>query len=100
MDGCDSFSITDNGVLIMDKLQLKEALHEVLQEHRSVDEDQHKLHHDFLEGEIQRREERHAMWLKFQSSFIGGLALAILGALSWVGHLVLEAFRSGGPHGS
>lgn len=82
----------------MEKLDLKEALHEVLKERRSVDEDQHKLHHDYLEGEMKRRQERQAMWMRFQSSFIGGLALAILAALGWVGSVITAALRNGNPH--
>ena len=84
---------------MLTKLEIKQAIHEVLEEHRSLDEEQHSLHHAYIEAELRRREERHVMWLKFKSSFIGGLALGILGALGWLGTLILEALRNGGPHG-
>lgn len=79
----------------MNKEELTEAMREVLHEHRQIDDERHALHHEFLEMEIEKRERRKALFLRFKNSFVGGLALAILGFLGWIGKLVIDALTSG-----
>lgn len=81
------------------KRDLKEALDDALNARRTVDDDLHRRHHEYIEMELERKEAREANWAKFKNSFIGGLALAILGFLGWIGSLVIEAVRSGSNPG-
>ncbi len=76
-----------------DKAELTEILREVLHEQRAIDDDKHELHHEFIEMELQRREARKKLWERFKLSFVGGVALAILAGLGWVGQLVLGAIK-------
>lgn len=77
------------------KKDLTDALDEVLNKKRSVDDDTHKIHHKFIAMEIERRENNKKLWMKFKLSFIGGMALGILGFLGWIGALLVESFKSG-----
>ena len=77
------------------KKDLTEALDEVLNKKRVIDDDTHKLHHQFIAMEIERRETNKKLWLKFKMSLIGGVALSVLGFLGWIGSLLVETFRSG-----
>ena len=54
----------------------------------------HDKHHDFVQMLIDDRARRAALWQKFQTSLVGGVALAVLGALGWAGNLVLQALVS------
>jgi len=53
----------------------------------------------FVDELIDREQRRRDAWKKFKMSFIGGLALAVLGFLGWVGTLIVEFFRHGPPPG-
>lgn len=70
----------------------KEILTEVLHEKRVVDDDTHKIHHEYIQMRLEDRERRQKLWMKFKLSFVGGLALAVLGFLIWIGELI---FRTG-----
>lgn len=76
----------------------KEELIEVLEERtRKHSEDPiHAAHHEFVQAMIDERQRRIAMWAKFQSSLIGGIALSFLGLLGWIGNLVINWIRHGG----
>lgn len=84
----------------IDEETLERILRHVLHEKRQVDEETHSSHHRYIDILIEKEERRKEAWRKFKLSFIGGLALALLGALSWVGTLVIESFRHGPPPGS
>jgi hypothetical protein len=75
------------------KRDLVEALDEVLNTRRTVDEDLHRRHHEYIEMELEKREQRKANWAKFRSSFIGGMALAVITGLGWIGTLILTWVR-------
>lgn len=81
----------------MQKEELVTALKEVLHEHRQIDDEKHHLHHQFIDMEIDRREKRVEAFNKFKTSFIGGLGLAFLGFLGWLGKVILEGLHMGGP---
>lgn len=71
-------------------LMLENALNKVLNEGRSITDEQHKLDHDWLTRQREKDRKWDARWEKLQTSIIGGLALAILGGLGWVGKIVVE----------
>jgi hypothetical protein len=79
----------------MTKEELREVMEEVLNHRRTIDDDRHDAHHRFIESELLRRERREAAWEKFRMSFIGGMALLLIGALTWVGQLVIDALKRG-----
>ena len=79
--------------------EFKQVLEEVLQSRRVIDEDTHRIHHRFIQVQIERDERRAEMWRRFKLSFIGGLALAVLGFLGWLGSLILSWVQNGGHHG-
>ena len=80
----------------------KKILDEWAKERRSVDESTHKLHHkfldeggmDFVETMIIKAEKREVLWDKAKGTFVGGVAMAVLGGITWVGNLVIEAWKS------
>ena len=75
--------------------KLEEILKRVLNSKHVVDNDTHALHHEFISAYMARWEKRQLMWQKFKLSFIGGVALAIVAGLGWVGNLVVQHW----PHG-
>ena len=77
----------------MNKDELTEVLKEVLHEHKVGTYPE--THRKFVDMEIQRRESRKELWRRFKLSFVGGLALAVLGSLVWIGELVIEALKHG-----
>lgn len=77
------------------KEDLLEVLREVLGSHKLPDDMTHEKHHDFIKMEIERRKRNKERWEKFQSSFIGGLAMGILAMLGWLGTLVINWIRHG-----
>lgn len=70
--------------------QLDAALEKALNKKRTIDNETHAEHHDFMAAWIKRWEVRQKMWQRFKLSFIGGIAMAVVGALMWLGQLVLE----------
>lgn len=78
------------------KEDLAEVLDDVLNRRRAIEDEIHKKHHAFIQMEIDRRERARERWEKFQSSFIGGFALAILAFLGWLGTLILSWFQHSG----
>ena len=80
------------------KKELIEALDEVLNKKRVIDDDTHKLHHQFIEMELEKRENRKLLIDKFRLSFVGGVALALLGFLVWAGKEFINFFLHGNIH--
>jgi len=80
--------------MTMEKDELVKALSEALDLHFS-DKEIHQSHHEFVEMLILERKKREEMWTRFRQSFIGGLALAVLGFLGWLGTLVLQWVQHG-----
>jgi hypothetical protein len=70
---------------------LKSAMHQVLAERATLDGDIHKAHHEYIQRKLDNDRKWDARFEKASSSFIGGMALAFLGGLGWIGKLVLQA---------
>lgn len=68
-----------------------------LQEHRRIDESQHRKDHDFVAYMREQKERRSATWEKVKSTAVGAVTVALLSAIGsglyWLGGLVLEALR-------
>lgn len=77
-------------------LMLENALTKVLNEGRSITDEQHRLDHEWLERQRENDRKWAARWEKLQTSIIGGIALLILGGLGWVGKIVIEHILSRG----
>lgn len=86
-------------------IELEEIMRKVLHEKRVISDDDHAIHHNWITNQmdceadqktlcewvklqIEREHKREQRWAAFESSFIGGIALAILGFLGWVGNLI------------
>ena len=74
---------------------------------RTIGEDEHVEHHEFLrecipllKEYLEDRKRTREQWEKFRTSFLGAIASAIgiafVSALAWIGNLVLHALRNGG----
>lgn len=79
--------------------ELKRTIHEALDERDSIDRETHHVHHEFIEELIEKYKKREARREKMLQSFLGTLATALVGALVWVGNLILEAFKTNGTPG-
>ena len=79
----------------MDKHDITAAVIEALNEHRSIDAQTHHEHHAFIEMMMGRESRRVARSEKFKTSFIGAIAVSMVGALGWLGTLLLESVRHG-----
>ena len=87
-----------NGIALdMSPDEFKKMLWEVLNENRSIPDQEHTEHHKILKDILpslkeflDERKHRKQMWDKFRLSFIGGLALAFITVLTWLGSIVVE----------
>lgn len=70
--------------------QLEEILEKVLNSKRSIDDKTHAEHHEFQTAFMKRWEAKQKMWQRFKQSFIGGIAMAVVAGLGWIGKLILE----------
>jgi hypothetical protein len=77
-------------MLDMDPNQFEEVLTKVLNQNRAISEERHKLDHDFTTVLRERYKKREAMWEKFRLSLIGGIAMMLLGGLTWIGKAVWD----------
>lgn len=75
------------------KEDLLEVLDSVLSKKEIFTDEKHQEHHAFIQAELDRRRRSIERWEKFQSSLIGGIALAVLAGLGWIGTLILEWVR-------
>lgn len=82
---------------------LKQALHEVLQEHRSIDAEQHRLHHDYIAEQIERYRVRRDRWEKVRTHVYGWSAVSAIGSFIYflgegVKQFFIHLFKiKGGP---
>jgi hypothetical protein len=60
---------------------------------RSMSAELHASHHEFLRILIEREARRVDRRRKFETSFIGSIVIAIIGALGWLGMLVIEGLK-------
>ena len=87
-----------NGITLdMTPDEFKEMLWEALNEKRSILDQEHAELHKILKeilpclkDFLDERRKRKQMWDKFRLSFIGGLALAFITVLTWLGSIVVE----------
>ena len=106
-----------DGFMTVDVDLVKEALREVLAEPCSIGSDIHRQQHEFLTETIpllrdflayravrmEQIQRRNAMWMKARDSAVGFFAvsvvMAVLGALGWVGNLVIQQGINAVQHG-
>jgi hypothetical protein len=89
----------------IDAAELEIIITRVLHEKRSITDESHVIHHNWIEAQMRCADEqetlcewvrlqieqqhiRNERWKKFESSFIGGIAIAAVGFLIWVGQLI------------
>ena len=73
--------------------QLEKVLNEVLNKHRSIDNERHALHHQYVELQMQKAETRQRIWNSVKASVYGWLIITIITALGWVGTKVYSIIR-------
>lgn len=74
----------------MTKEDMKVLLCEALDERNTIGGDQHHIDHEFITM-LKKREERRIIRVeKFKLSFIGGIALALVSGLIWLGTTLLN----------
>lgn len=73
-----------------DRQDLKEALNEVLDDRRSLDETTHSLHHRFIGEWIEDRERKKALREKIKANVI---VWGVIGALSAFGVMVWDSVK-------
>lgn len=81
-----------------EKESLKEIISDVLNQGRKITDETHKLHHDYIQHQMEKDIRRQAMWKKVVDTWIGALAIAAISGVAWVGNLILEYFKNGGHH--
>mgnify|MGYP000676977271 CR=1 FL=1 len=54
----------------MDKDDIKSAISEALKDNRALDPETHKLHHNYVDELIKRRQRRDAMWDKARAQVL------------------------------
>ena len=67
------------------KEDLRDVVRKVLDERNDMGGQGHDNDHEFIQMLKDREERRFKRVEKFKMSFIGGIALSLLGALIWVG---------------
>lgn len=77
------------------KKDLISALDEALNKH-PIDDSLHKTHHDFIQMEIERRQNNKKLWMKFKLSVVGTIATGVIAGLVWIGTLVVDTFNPNG----
>lgn len=78
------------------KEDMQEVMREALDERNAIGGEQHHNDHEFLQILIEREERRVQRVEKFKLSFIGGIALSILGGLIWIGKWAVAHIHWGG----
>lgn len=65
----------------MDKAELTEVLQEVLESRRAVDDDTHKMHHQYIEMMLKKEERSVERWEKIKTQLWGWGIVAVLSAI-------------------
>jgi len=76
--------------LTIDKDELVEAILEAMDQRRKISNNEHADHHAFIKLLMEREERRVERMRKFQLSFIGAIAVGIVGALGFIGQFVFD----------
>lgn len=74
----------------------KKMIHEALDERDALDHETHKAHHIAVQRWIERQERHDAMMQKARDSAIGAVVVGLIGALAWVGKIVIEHVMQNG----
>lgn len=77
----------------MEKRDIIAAVSEALKQHRSIDAETHQEHHAFIGMMMEREARRVVRSEKFKTSFIGAIAVSMVGALGWIGKLIIESWN-------
>lgn len=80
----------------LNKQEIMEAVVEAMTAHRSIDAETHQDHHAFIMLMMEREARRVDRVKRFQMSFIGAIAVVMVGFLVWVGQVVIQGV---GAHG-
>ena len=81
------------------KEDLTEILEELLHKKAFIEEDSHKLDHEFIALMREKFYRRQAMWERFKMSFIGTVATGFVAVFYWIGKLIWDAWhQTGGNH--
>lgn len=67
------------------KEDLQDVIRETLDERSAIGGEQHHNDHEFVQMLMNREQRRLNRIEKFKMSFIGGIALSLLGVLIWIG---------------
>lgn len=71
------------------KEDLQDIIRETFEEKNTIGGETHHNDHEFIQLLKDRERKREARVEKFKMSFIGGIAMAILGGLIWIGQWAL-----------
>ena len=74
---------------------LEETLIRILNDNRTIDNETHGKHHDYITSELNRRQRREEMAQKLKLSMIGTIGTALIGGMAWVGKLIFDAISRG-----
>lgn len=78
-----------------DREEMTALLNAVLDSRDRIDKERHRADHEFIDLLRAQHQARQELWKKFQTSLVGGAALAVLGGLGWIGALIIEHFHRG-----
>ena len=82
----------------IDEETLKRILVETINEHQPeyvINDEEYKTQREFVGLQIEKYRRRQEMYQKFRLSFIGALGVSLVGAMIWIGGLILQALKLG-----
>lgn len=87
------------GMLTREQLrrEFAAAIDEALDNRRSIDEETHRLDHEWIREERERRHARAASIAKVRESVLGWLIIAIVSGIGTLVYHGYEAMKRGGP---
>ncbi len=79
----------------MEQKDFEETLIRVLQQGRSIDDETHNSHHQWISSELDRRAKNGERLEKFKLSIIGTIGTVFVGGFAWVGKVIWDALQRG-----
>jgi hypothetical protein len=82
---------------------LESALGRVLDSRKRVDEETHRVHHEYVARCIDRDRKREKRWEQLRVHILGWGAISVIGSIiyslgDWIKHVVINLFKvKGGP---
>jgi len=103
MESSLGYEIATMGLTMsIEEKELKRIISEVMSEKTQkcvLNDESYQTHYDYVRLQIEKDRRRQELWQKFRLSFIGSLGVSLVGAMIWVGKIVLESISIGGsPH--